>query len=186
MLFRLFEHTAISKIISIDCHSEKAISYFSKEFINLSPASFFAQILQSKFKDFTNTIIISPDKGSAQRAENLANILRLPYQALNKVRKNNKIEITGLSGDKNYANIIIIDDILDSGNTIKSTIEALNNNYEKITICITHLLDQNSLNSIKAINEKIEFITTNSTNYANLTSSKNIWDLFYEESLNQK
>ncbi len=183
MLFRLFDHTAISKIMSIDCHSEKAISYCRKEFINLSPASFFAQILRKKITDFTNTIIISPDEGSSQRAENLANLLKTPYQALSKSRNSDKIEITGFNSDKKYQNIIIIDDILDTGNTIKSTIEALNNNYEKLTICITHLLNENSLNSIKMINDKIAFITTNSTNYLDMNIYENIWQIFNDNFL---
>ncbi len=178
MLFKLFEHTAISKIISIDCHSEKAMSYFSKEFINLSPANFFAGILQKQIKDLSDSLVISPDKGSAKRAENLANLLKIPYQVLSKERKSDRIEITGFNSDKKYKNIIIIDDILDTGNTIKSTIERLQNYAEEIVICVTHLLNQEGVKLIESLGNNIKVITTNSTHYGDHNKYKNIREIF--------
>ena len=178
MIAKLLKNTIIDKIISVDCHSERAISYFDHKFINIDPAPFFANILQTKISNLKKSIIISPDKGSASRAKNLSKILDIPYLVLHKKRENGVVKTSGFSTQDHYKTIIIIDDILDSGNTMRSTIEALKNSSDSIIICITHQLSNESMNSIEKLDQNIKIISTNSTDYGQKNPGENIWEIF--------
>lgn len=115
----LMNHSAIQKIISLDVHSAMLQNCLSIPFQELELTALFANDIQKKYAHFKNSLmVIAPDTGSILRAERLSKALRIPYRVINK--KN-----PPLFGDLEGYHCIIVDDIVDSGKTLRQTIQQL-------------------------------------------------------------
>lgn len=93
MLAKIIDSSIINKIITVDCHSQKGIDFFKTEIVNLDPSEFFAGILHDKISD---SIVISPDLGSCNRAAKLSELLDLPYVVLEKTRSEGGVVVQAL------------------------------------------------------------------------------------------
>lgn len=85
----------------------------------VSMNAIFSHDIQKRFHFMP--IIVSPDQGGTERANKLACLLNTEYITLTKERKNNTITITQHWGDISLVHnrpCLVIDDIIDSGNTL--------------------------------------------------------------------
>lgn len=116
-LQRHFDH-----IITLDVHSPICIRAFKRKLTNILPC-----IDKQLIKKHHIDLILAPDKGARSRAENLATTLNLPFLVMQKKRQENTVT-TKLS--KSHValrgkNILIVDDIADSGKTLIVTAKLL-------------------------------------------------------------
>ena len=131
---RMLEAAGVKHLVTVDIHSLEALDFFSIPVTHISVVEIlghYSSIL--KLDDFT---IIAPDKGSKKRLEDLGcNIV-----TMDKIRSNASINIE-INGDVEGKNCLIIDDILDSGNTMEAAIACLKaNNAADIQGYCTHFL----------------------------------------------
>ena len=157
-LARLLRSFNIEEIITYDAHSENSMSFFEGKITNLNYYELFASRISKENFDQENSIVISPDQGSKFRAKNLAELLSVKYCALTKKRIGSEVVITGFDNSRIWDQVIIIDDIIDTGGTILSTIELISECSKKITICISHIVNIEAINKIKNKYAEITFI----------------------------
>ncbi|HJD59445.1 MAG TPA: ribose-phosphate pyrophosphokinase [Rickettsia endosymbiont of Omalisus fontisbellaquei] len=109
------EKLEVNHIITIDLHSDKIEKFFNIPVSNLEPINLYIPFLRT----YSNSVIVAPDKGSINRVQKISNLLNIDSAYINKKRdKNNNCEMIEISGKAQGKNCILIDDIIDSGETI--------------------------------------------------------------------
>lgn len=134
IISQMLEAVGVTRLVTVDIHSLESLSYFSIEVIHISILeilSYYSSIL-----NLNNVTIIAPDEGSEKRLKNLnSNII-----TMSKNRKDNDIYME-LKGDVEGKDCLIIDDIIDSGNTMEAAVECLKaNKAASIKAYATHFL----------------------------------------------
>lgn len=120
MFLRLLETFCITKLILLDCHSEP-LSHISVEHLHMT--EMFANHICHNFDDY---LIVSPDLGGIKRAQLLSSILCQPLIICNKQRSVlGRVERVDILGSVKGKICIIIDDMIDSGDTLYKTANAL-------------------------------------------------------------
>lgn len=90
-------------------------------------------------------MLVSPDFGGMKRVKKYANQLNLPMAFLNKERlKPNEVAEITIIGNVEDQDVIIIDDMIDTGNTLLKGCDLLNKSgANSITVMVTHGLFSN-------------------------------------------
>lgn len=144
MLVKLIESFGIKNIITFDLHSKKTEKFFNSNLINLS----FSNILLKKIlkKNIKNLSLVAPDLGKKQQLENLSKKLNIPIIQIYKKRpKDNQTIVVNIEGEVKDRNLIFIDDMIDTGNTILNSIKLLKNKGAKdIFVLSTHGIFSNN------------------------------------------
>lgn len=164
VLSKLFEAVGVSALIVLDIHSNLALKKFNVPITNVSAVPAIAKYVRKlKLQDL---IIVSPDFGGNDRAKLLSQLLKTEYLTLKKQRDRTTGEITIISDNLcnvHNKNIILIDDIISTGNSIINATKILKKNKcKKIFVCCTHAILVNDARK-KIIKSGVEKIITTST-----------------------
>lgn len=155
--------SGFDKIITIDIHSKKAEALMKVTVLNISPVDLFLSQLNKS--DLAKVTIIAPDEGALDRAEKFREAagVSLPVTYFKKTRVKGKIVHSEIVGELS-ANVIIVDDILDTGGTLLSCAKELKRKgVKKITVVVTHgLFSGKKWQKLFELNVK-KIITTDST-----------------------
>lgn len=167
----LIEAQNVSHFILLDNHTTPI---FKKPTINLSTAALFeAEILRKYPKE--EKIIVSPDLGSAKRAERIARALKSELALISKKRDVFGIlrESTLISGEIKDKLCIIIDDMVDSGQTLVFASQKLKEaGAFSISSYASHgLLNERCVDRIKK-SDIIELVLTDSINCDSIKCEK--------------
>ncbi|QSW37859.1 ribose-phosphate pyrophosphokinase [Candidatus Vidania fulgoroideae] len=149
LLAQLLETAGLNKIITIDIHSEQIAGFYKIPLINIKTTTIIKKLIQA-----THSKVIFPDTGSFNRFKNISS---LTTHTLNKTRTNNKITLNKTAIIK-HNNVIIIDDILDTGATLTATLKQIKSAH--IYMYISHITNYNA-QILK--NNKIKKIFTTNT-----------------------
>lgn len=165
LVSNLIEYSGASRIVTIDIHT-KAIQDFVKiPWDDLSASSALMPVLKSRFKDTKNLVIVSPDKGGVLRANVYAKLLRAGSVAIiykkRDIQRENISKALRIVGDVSGKEVLIIDDIVDTGGTLLGAIEILQKNGAKsITAAVTHgIFSESAIEKIQKSNLKEIFVT---------------------------
>lgn len=165
LISNLFDFFNVNKIITLDPHSSNFECCFNTPLKILKSTSLFVNDIVKNNISFD--IIVSPDIGGVLRAKNLANYLNLELVIIDKRRPiSNYIKIFCIIGNVEFKKCIIVDDIIDTGNSI---IEVTNflffNKINTVIVYITHsIFSEKSF--IKIYNSKInKLIITDTINF---------------------
>ncbi|HXH54592.1 MAG TPA: ribose-phosphate diphosphokinase [Gammaproteobacteria bacterium] len=125
----LLKTVGIDHVITVDLHTEPGDIFFEKSIHNLSTTQLFLDDLietMSHKKDF-NPLVVSPDTGGVARAKAFAKKLNnSELVVIDKHRPNpNDVKIRNMSGNVKDRDCVIIDDMIDTGNTLCSAARAL-------------------------------------------------------------
>jgi ribose-phosphate pyrophosphokinase len=151
LLFRLLSKAGVKELLTFDIHN-KSINMHGIHLVNHSICDLLTSLPQDH-------VIISPDIGGYARADELANKFGLEHTALEKTRNTNVIShnTADESKIKKYKKAIILDDIIDSGNTIFSAINYLEKcGIEEFEIIVTHYISREKL----IFSNKVKKVTT--------------------------
>ncbi|HJS63757.1 MAG TPA: ribose-phosphate pyrophosphokinase [Nitrososphaeraceae archaeon] len=165
ILAEIIEYFGVSRVITVDIHSESSLSYFGNIIKNISAIPILAEYaLQNIF--LNNAIIISPDFGGLKRAQKFGQIIQREVTFLKKTRD----RLTGIVSIEDVLDfnvkdkdVILVDDMISTGNSIIKACEVLRNNgAESIFVICSHalLLDKALDKIIRA--GATEIISTNS------------------------
>ena len=160
---KLFEAVGIKHIVTVDIHSQLAMSYFAS-IQNVSSIPLLADHVH-KMK-LHEPVAVSPDVGGTNRAKEFARHLHIDMIALKKSRDRVSGEVTvdeRLNTDISGRDLILIDDIISSGASIIKAAEVLHKKgVGKIYAMCTHaLLIGSADQKIKSAGVQ-EIISTNS------------------------
>lgn len=172
LLAKLYKTLGAKKIVTVDIHSSRALTYFDSEMnsINVSAVPLLAQYAIDKLR-ITNddSITVVPDEGGIDRAEFLARLINNNIIRMKKIRDRHTGEVFSdyvSSGDRALVrgrNIVLIDDIISTGNTIIKAAHMLKSDGcgDIIAMCTHSLLTTESTERLRSAGVS-KIVTTNS------------------------
>jgi len=174
----MLETAGLNRLITIDLHTTAVEGFYSIPVDNIDPFDSFVFHLKGKinFNKIKNPILVSPDLGGMKRVMKYSKKLDLPTAFLNKERlRPNEIEDMTLIGNVNNQDVIIIDDMIDTGGTIAKSVELLlDEGANSVRVVATHGLFSNGgydrLCDTQGINEIIVTDTLNQKNAYDINS----------------
>ena len=180
----LLQTAGASKIIAINIHNPSIQGFFNIPVDDLRGQFIFGKELKNRKDKF---VIVSPDHGGAVRARQLSELLQSDDEIaiIDKRRTGpNKSEIMGVLGNVADKNVVIYDDIIDTGGTILHAVEALKEQgAKKIIVAATHGLFSKGFDMFENDNNVTEVIVTDSTNLKNTQNYKKLRILSLDEFL---
>jgi ribose-phosphate pyrophosphokinase len=135
----LIETAGADRIITMDLHADQIQGFFKIPVENLNATRILANYFKSK--NLSDVVVVSPDMGGAKRAGKLAKLLGdVPIAIVNKNRPApNVSEVLNIVGEVRNKNVILIDDMIDTGGTICNAAVALREAGAKlIFVAATH------------------------------------------------
>lgn len=168
LLCRLLENFEnIAQCIFVDTHGE-LFAKFPVEYVSMGQR--FADDIKVRY---ANYVIVSPDFGGITRAHNVSALLQVPLVVCSKTKdilgKLRRVDIIGNVANKTC---IIVDDLVDSGTTLRYVSEKLcENGAERVIAYTTHCLPSgNCLECLEKSN--IDEVVFSDTLPTELTSEK--------------
>ena len=149
------------RVLTMDLHAGQIQGFFDIPLDHL----FASPVLIDYFSnlDVEDMTVVAPDIGSVRMARAFAKRLRAPFALIDKRRPTpNVSEVVNIIGDVDGRNVILIDDLIDTGGTIVNAAEALVRNGAKdVYVGCTHGVF--SGNAIERITESCvkEMVVTN-------------------------
>jgi ribose-phosphate pyrophosphokinase len=151
---KLITECGASRILTVDIHSGQQQGFTHIPWDNLYGS--YTLLPAIKAEHLKNTVVASPDKGGLIRATGYARLLAATGVALvykeRDVALNNKSEAMGMIGDVKGKDVLLVDDMLDTGGTIVHASNYLKNQGAKsIRVAVTHgLFSGNALELINS------------------------------------
>lgn len=127
------------RLITMDLHTAQIQGFFDIPFDHLYASPVFTPLFKGKIEDM---VVVSPDVGGIKLARSYANRLKAGLVVIDKRRpSHNVVEVMHLIGDVKDKNVLIVDDMIDTGGTFVSAVNALKENGAKeVYGAITHAL----------------------------------------------
>jgi ribose-phosphate pyrophosphokinase len=167
MIVDLLRTVGVSRVVTLDLHAPAIQGFFDIPVDHLSALQLISDyILQC---NIPNPVIVSPDAGRAKMAEKLASLLDAPFAIMLKKRpQHNEAKITHIIGEVADHTPIIIEDMIDTGGTIISVVEGLQEKgASPAYICATHpLFSDHAIERLKHTGIK-EVVVTDSIDFDN-------------------
>ena len=117
LVAKLLESAGATRIMTMDLHADQIQGFFEKPVDHLFASTIFVPYIKSL--NLENLTIASPDMGGSKRAYAYSKFLGSDVVICYKQRKEaNKIETMELIGDVTGRNIILVDDMIDTGGTL--------------------------------------------------------------------
>ena len=127
-----------SRLVVFDVHSERIRNALGSFVVELSALPLFAAALAKR----PPQVIVSPDAGSVPRARRLAGLLesRPEVALIDKVRpRPNVAYAKRLHGDVRGKNVLIVDDMIDTGGTLAEAVKlVIDQGAVRVSIAATH------------------------------------------------
>ncbi len=139
LLANLITVAGADRIITMDLHAAQIQGFFDIPFDHLYSSSIFSGIFRNISE---NLVVVSPDIGGIKMARSYAKRLHCGLVVIDKRRpKQNLAEVVHIIGSVQGKDVLLVDDLIDTGGTLVSAIEALKENGARnIYGSITHPL----------------------------------------------
>ncbi|MDP6569321.1 MAG: ribose-phosphate pyrophosphokinase [Candidatus Marinimicrobia bacterium] len=140
VMIDLMNSVGVNRILTMDLHSSQIQGFTALPFDHLYARQVLFDRLRQLDLQPDGTTILSPDVGSVPMAQSFAKHLGVGFALIDKRRTSpNKAEIMHLIGDLDGKQVIIMDDMIDTGGTIVNACrEALENGAESVIAVATH------------------------------------------------
>ena len=149
LMANLLTIAGTDRIITMDLHAAQIQGFFDIPFDHLYGSSVFKDKIELLKK---NLVVVSPDVGGIKIARAYAKMLDCALVVIDKRRpKQNLAEVMNIIGEVEGKDVLIVDDLIDTGGTIIGAVEALKEKgAQKIYGAITHpVLSGNALDRIR-------------------------------------
>jgi len=128
LVANLIETAGADRVLTMDLHAGQIQGFFNIPVDNLRSDPIFAPYYRKTMTDAADTVIASPDVGGTARARMLAEQLDLPLAVLEKRRPPEGgagLKVLRVIGDVKAKRVVIVDDIVSSGETLVQAARAL-------------------------------------------------------------
>ena len=136
---KMLQAAGAKKAIVVDIHSKTALRHFKIPTENVSAIPELVKYLK-KLK-LKNPVVVSPDTGGSLRAKKFADVLKSDFIVLKKSRnrKTGKVSIQSTKADVNGKDLIIVDDIISTGDSVvKATQFLKKQKCKRVFVVCTH------------------------------------------------
>ena len=162
LIANLISSAGATRIMTMDLHSDQIQGFFEVPVDHLFASTIFVPYI--KALNLSNLVIASPDIGGSKRANVYAKHLNCEMVICYKNRKKaNVVDSMKIIGEIKNKNVVLIDDMMDTGGTICKASELMISNGAKSVraICTHAILSGNAYNNIS--NSSLnELVVTNS------------------------
>jgi len=160
LIANLLTAAGVGRIITMDLHADQIQGFFDVPVDHMYASSIFVPYIKSL--NLPNLIMASPDTGGTRRAGAYAKFLNCEMVICYKQRsKANEVGRMVLIGDVTGKDVVLVDDIIDTGGTItKAAKMMIEKGANSVRGCCTHPIL--SANAYKKIDESpfVEFIVS--------------------------
>ncbi len=130
------------RVLPMDIHANQIQGFFDIPVDNLLGSPVFVDHFLKKFENnHENAMVVSPDVGSVARARAFAQKLDMPMAIVDKRRqKANSSEVMNIIGDVKGRDVILLDDMVDTGGSLCHAAKALMEigGAKSVTACASH------------------------------------------------
>lgn len=150
LVANLLETAGANRVLTIDLHTEQIQGFFDIPTENLYALDPLVEKLQKE--DLNHPVVVSPDLGSNKMARRYAEFLQTDLAIVHKHRVHAaKVDSEGLLGEVSGRDVILVDDICSTGETLKKAAKICKRyGAKRIVALVTHYLleEENSLDGI--------------------------------------
>lgn len=151
LIANLITRAGADRVIMIDLHSSQIQGFFDipSDHLYASPVL----IRRLLHLGLTNFIVAAPDIGAAKTARAYAKRLNVDLVIIDKRRpEHNVAEVLNIIGEPEGKNVIIVDDLIDTGTTFIQCAEALKNRgaLDIYGVCVHPVFSGNALEKISS------------------------------------
>ncbi|MEM2131237.1 MAG: ribose-phosphate pyrophosphokinase [Candidatus Woesearchaeota archaeon] len=164
LIANLLTKAGADRIITIDLHSPQIVGFFDIDVDHFEAYPLFAQYILKNFTkdDLNNIIAVASDAGFVKKTRKFAKLLDCPLAIIDKRRPyHSEVEIVNVIGDVENKVCILLDDMIDTANTITAGADALiNKGAKSVYIFATHaVLSNDAAQKLKNCKAKEIIIT---------------------------
>jgi len=124
MIANILQAAGADRIVTMDLHADQIQGFFDIPVDHLKGEAIFMPFLAKQ--DMSNTIFASPDVGGVKRARSFAKYFQRDLVICDKVRKvANKVESMTVIGEVKDADVILVDDLVDTAGTLCKAAQAI-------------------------------------------------------------
>ena len=142
LVANLIAEAGADRVLTMDLHANQIQGFFDIPVDNLLGSPVFVDHFRAKFADcHDETMVVSPDVGSVARARAFAQKLDMPLAIVDKRRqKANSSEVMNIIGEVEGKNVILLDDMVDTGGSLCHAAKALVEigGAKSVTACASH------------------------------------------------
>ena len=134
--------TGANRIITMDLHSTQIQGFATIPFDHLYSRMVLLDAITELGLDPKNSVVLSPDVGSARMSQAYAKHLGMHFALIDKRRyAPNKAQVMHLIGDLKNKDVLIIDDMIDTaGTTVNAANTAIDNGAKGVIAVATHAI----------------------------------------------
>ena len=142
LVANLITEAGAARVLTMDLHANQIQGFFDIPVDNLLGSPIFVDHMFRKYAAVhEDTMVVSPDVGSVARARAFAQKLDMPMAIVDKRRqKANSSEVMNIIGDVQGKNVILLDDMVDTGGSLCHAAKALVEigGAKGVTACASH------------------------------------------------
>jgi len=138
LMANLLQAAGVNRIVTMDFHADQIQGFFDIPVDHLQSESIFIPYMEQM--ELKNAIFTSPDVGGIKRARTFANYFGKELVICDKYRKKaNEVSAMTIIGDVTGKDVIMLDDMVDTGGTlIKAAETLLDNGANSVCAFATH------------------------------------------------
>ena len=157
----------ISRMITMDLHADQEQGFFNVPVDHLYASSVLLPYIQSL--NLKNLVIATPDVGGTKRASTYSKYLNCPLVLCNKTRKKaNEVASMEIIGDVQDADVVLVDDIVDTAGTITKAADLMKANGARTVRAIaSHCVMSGPASERVQNSALVEMVFTDSIPYNN-------------------
>ncbi|MBD3272684.1 MAG: ribose-phosphate diphosphokinase [Elusimicrobia bacterium] len=164
LIANLLTAAGTDRVLTMDLHAGQIQGFFDIPVDHLYANPVLLEYFNDKMKDLGEFVIVSPDAGGTERARAFAKRMGSDLAIVDKRRLSpEEAEVMNIIGDVKKKNVLIIDDLIDTGGTLCKTAESLKQAGAKkiFAACAHGVLAANAIDKVNASMLE-ELVITNS------------------------
>ena len=150
------------RVLTMDLHAQQIQGFFDIPVDHLYAAPVIYQYFHKK--KLSDLVVVSPDIGGVKMVSAFAHIFQAPLAIVAKKRKSAQdVEVLNVVGDVNGKNVIMVDDLTETGGTLVGATEALKRHgAKKVYAAVSHaVLNDATVKRLR--NSELEELVTTDT-----------------------
>ncbi len=155
LIANLIQQAGVTNVVTFDLHAPQIQGFYDIPTDNLKALSIIRK--EIKKEKLSDVVVASPDYGGLTRARDFGKKLgvNIPIVTIDKIRyKKNQAKIKSVFGSVKNKNVVIVDDLIDTGGSIIKAAELFKKKgAKKVLIACTHPIFSNDVYK-KLVNSK--------------------------------